>query len=336
MENRRSFEIILIVLIVCLGIGLTTYFAFFQEKPAEFSPIITPSPSPTMIASGKENDLYSIDLSTQTTTSDTVEIENKKITIYDSGTYTLLGDYRGQIVIQAPQGRVTLRLSGVNIKTETSSAILCEEAIQCTIELVKETESKLSLVENSLGENVIFSKAPLVLRGFGVLNISGTAKTAVFGLDTITFDGGMYQISGIENSVLSKQKVIVKDGLLLLQNTTKDLSENNKFLYEMNGGTVLFSSSHPMEWQDVTSKQRVLTWVIEHPREEKMLLSVFDSTEKEILSFLIPGDTQSILISSPLFVEENYTLYELQSHSGTLSYGIYQGGEGTIKEKIEP
>jgi hypothetical protein len=141
----------------------------------------------------KEN-TKSIDLS---------EDKDSKVEITEAGDYTLTGDYDGMVVVNC-DGKVKLRLSGVNIKNEDGPAIYVKNADKCYITLTEGTENTLEDGSEYSKDNedlkaALFSKDDLVIKGKGSLTVKGNYKHAIASNDEVVVENGNITINAAVN-----------------------------------------------------------------------------------------------------------------------------------------
>lgn len=159
-----------------------------------------------------------------------LDIVGTTVTIKNGGTYLITGTLaNGQIIIDAPNQKPTLLLSGASITTQGSSPIYVKSCNKTFITLYKNTVNYLNSVGEyvSIDENnvdsVIFSKDDLTINGEGSIEINSPTGNGIVGKDDLVISSGNLLINaqnhGIEanNSIrLSTPTITIncgKDGI---------------------------------------------------------------------------------------------------------------------------
>ncbi len=131
------------------------------------------------------------------------EEKESTVEITEAGDYTLTGDYDGMVVVNC-DGKVKLRLSGVNIKNEDGPAIYVKNADKCYITLTEGTENTLEDGSEYSKDNedlkaALFSKDDLVIKGKGSLTVKGNYKHAIASNDEVVVENGNITINAAVN-----------------------------------------------------------------------------------------------------------------------------------------
>ncbi|MBQ7761259.1 MAG: carbohydrate-binding domain-containing protein [Clostridia bacterium] len=155
-----------------------------------------------------------------------LDINEATLTIKDGSTYLITGNLNnGQIIIDAPNQKPTLLLSGVSITTQGSCPIYVKSCKKTFITLCKDTANYLAsqgeyiaIDENNI-DSVIFAKDDLTINGEGTLEIDAQQGNGIVGKDDLVITNGAYIIKaqnhGIDanNSVrLSTPNITINSG----------------------------------------------------------------------------------------------------------------------------
>ena len=83
-----------------------------------------------------------------------------------------------------------------------------------------------------------------------------------------------------------------------------------------------------------SSKQKSIAFNLDSYIGPNKLVSLTDSDDNEIISFMSSKKYKTLIISSDKLGSNDYFLYSGGSHTGTLNSGIYYDGTYTKGEKI--
>ena len=147
------------------------------------------------------------------------------VTATEEGVYHVTGSLSdGQIVVDAPDAKVTLILDGVDITCEGSAAIYVAEADKVTLSLA------------AWSENVLAS------RGEFADSADEGIDAAVFGRDDITVrgEGSLAVTSETGHGIVSKDDLKIKGGTVTVTAAQKGLSANDDL--EISGGVITVNS----------------------------------------------------------------------------------------------
>ncbi len=171
------------------------------------------------------------------------------VTITQAGQYVVSGAASsGQIVVQAPDtAKVELVLSGVELRSATTAAISCLAADELVVTLAEGSENLLADAESYVyaeagadePDAALFSKADLTVAGSGSLTVEahynngiGTkddlilnctsltvqaVNDAVRGRDSVTVEGGSYQLTAGGDGIQSNNDTAGDKGWIELQ-----------------------------------------------------------------------------------------------------------------------
>lgn len=187
-----------------------------------------------------------------TSSSDSVQISGSTVTITEEATYILSGTLdNGMIVVDAADtAKIQLVLNGVDITSETSTALYILEADKVFITLAEGTENTLSnggsftsIDENNI-DGALFSKQDLTMNGSGSLTVTSPAGHGIVCKDDLVITGGTYTISSASHGLDANDSIRVTGETSITINAGKDgmHAENNDdsslgFVY-ISGGTM--------------------------------------------------------------------------------------------------
>lgn len=149
-------------------------------------------------------DTVNITLNSDSIVSDSalVEISGTTATIRGAGSYNISGELTdGMLMVDAEKtDKINLVLDGAKINSESSAAIYVLQADEVTVTLADGSENELSnggsfvaIDENDI-DAVIFSKDDLSFDGDGSLKITSPVGHAVVSKDSLTINGGSYNL----------------------------------------------------------------------------------------------------------------------------------------------
>ena len=162
------------------------------------------------------SDMVHIALNTDSITcnSSLVEISGSTATIRGAGSYNVSGELTdGMLIIDAEKtDDIQLVLEDAKINSESSAAIYVLQADKVAVTLADGSENELSnggsfvaIDENDI-DAVIFSKDDLTLDGTGSLKIISPAGHAVVSRDSLTINGGSYNLLAGGGSAKAEEK----------------------------------------------------------------------------------------------------------------------------------
>ena len=131
-----------------------------------------------------------------------VTIEGSTVTITSEGIYSISGELtNGQIIIDAPEASVHLKLNNVNITSGTSAPLLINDAKKTYITLEYNSVNSLTDGRSDAipeGEDIpdaaLFSRDSLTINGGGTLNIKGN-YCGIRSKDDTVITGGVLNIT---------------------------------------------------------------------------------------------------------------------------------------------
>lgn len=151
-----------------------------------------------------------------------VSVSEGLVTITSAGTYSLSGDFSGQVRIEAgDEDKVILILNGVNITNSADAAIRVTSADEVTVYLAEGTSSSLSdadsYAEDADGPAAaLAASTDLTIAGDGTLEVSGNGNDGISSSDGLVILGGTIKVSAADDAIRGKDYVVIAAGTLEL------------------------------------------------------------------------------------------------------------------------
>lgn len=150
-------------------------------------------------------------------------VSGNTVTIKSAGTYYITGTLtNGNIVVDAgDKAEVQLVLAGVDIKSQTTSAINGVKAAKLTITLEKNTNNKIedastyttfTDTEDQEPDAAIFTKTDLVINGEGSLQVTANYQDGIASKDTLKIMSGNIEVKAADDGIRGKDYVAIYDG----------------------------------------------------------------------------------------------------------------------------
>ena len=168
--------------------------------------------------------------------SDSVQISGSTVTITAAGTYVLSGSLdNGSVIVNATkEDKVQLVLDGAEINSDTFAAIYVVQADKVFITLAEGSVNTLTnggsfvQIDDNDVDAVIFAKDDITFNGSGKLVISSPAGHGIVGKDEVTVTGGVYEITSAKCAIRGKDSIAISGGAFTLKAGTDGLhAENN-------------------------------------------------------------------------------------------------------------
>jgi hypothetical protein len=168
--------------------------------------------------------------------SDSVQISGSTVTITAAGTYILSGSLdNGSVIVNATkEDKVQLVLDGAEINSDTFAAIYVVQADKVFITLAEGSVNTLTSggsfvqIDDNDVDAVIFAKDDITFNGSGKLVITSPAGHGIVGKDEVTVTGGVYEITSAKCAIRGKDSIAISGGAFTLKAGTDGLhAENN-------------------------------------------------------------------------------------------------------------
>lgn len=261
------------------------------------------------------------------------------ITITESGSYTLTGEFSNTVLVDA-NGEVTLNLNNVKISNEITAALANISTNGLTINLIDGTTNTFSDGGSSDYDACIYSAGPITIKGNGNLEVYGNQEEGE-GIATktndITIDGGNIKIVANDDGLNAGGNggtIKINDGTLHINasgdgiDSNKNIVINGGYVYTIgsskggdagidsddgttiNGGEVIALGSDMLEKPLDSSKQKVIATDLNTTISTGSELILKDFEGKEIISFVADDSFKTIIISNSKLIEGKYNLYK--------------------------
>ena len=173
-------------------------FVYTGENDGSGENKITYTDDEETIISVTGSDLTEISEDTEYDESTVIKIEptSEAVTITESGSYYLSGDYTGGITI-AKKLTVHLYLDNANISSATDNAISVKTGGSVTVTAV---EGSVNTIESS-GKNGLNSNSETVINGKGTINIVSTAKNGIKVDNSLTIVDATLNITAVNHGI---------------------------------------------------------------------------------------------------------------------------------------
>lgn len=183
--------------------------------------------------------------------SDSVQISGTTVTITEEAAYIISGTLDdGMIIVDAPDtAKLQLILNGVDINSETSTALYICEADKVFVTLAEGTENTLSnggtftAIDDNNIDAALFSKQDLTLNGSGTLTVLSPAGHGIVCKDDLIVTGGTFNITSASHGVDANDSIRITGDTAFTIDAGKDgmHAENDEdtslgFVY-ISGGT---------------------------------------------------------------------------------------------------
>ena len=361
MKKRSIIEVFIIVVLVIILAALVLYIRR-QDKMQEADMKNKMVEVPVK----QEKDAVDVELNK------TVIIENEEInldeyttdiTINTAGTYTLRGKFKHAVIVETETGDTNLILDNVTIENKKTAAIIGLSGDSLTINTVDNSTNTLSDGGNSQFDACIYSKIDLIIDGDGMLNVNGNYKEGIAtnnanitinmgritvkaeddGINaggdkagTIEINHATILVDAKGDGIDSNKNVVINSGIMLISGSSEngDAGIDTDKGYTINGGTIIALGSSMLE-KPAGSTQNVGIWSLDSTVKANTLVSLTDSEDNEVISFVAPKSFQTLIISTAYLKTGTYKLYQGGEHSGTLAYNMYSGGEYTKGDSLK-
>lgn len=194
------------------------------------------------------------------TTASGVKVDGNTVTIAKEGTYLITGSLSdGQIIVAAgSKDKVQIVLDNASISKNGGAAIQVKSADKVFITTKENTENTLSSkgnfgVSSDNVDGAIFSKANIVLNGFGTLNVNSETAHGVVTKDNLKIANGTYNITSAKQGISGKDSVRIAGGNITVNSGTDSIhSENTEdtakgFVYIAGGNLNLTSGTDAVD-----------------------------------------------------------------------------------------
>ncbi|QOV40949.1 carbohydrate-binding domain-containing protein [Streptomyces ferrugineus] len=179
---------------------------------------------------------------------DGVGVDGATVTITAAGTYRLSGGLDdGQVVVKAPDAKVTLILDGVEISNSEGAAIDIADADEAVVVLADGSENSLadtdSYAEDAEANAALYSAADLTIGGGGSLTVKGNGNDGIASGDGLVIQGGTLTVDAADDGIRGKDYLVVNGGTVAVTAggdglKADDTEDADRGYVAVSGGTV--------------------------------------------------------------------------------------------------
>ncbi|MES5819314.1 carbohydrate-binding domain-containing protein [Streptomyces sp. RG80] len=146
-----------------------------------------------------------------------IALDGKSVTLTEAGTYRLSGKLSdGQVLVDAPDQKVTLVLDGVDIASSSGAAIAATAVEELVVVLADDSENTLSdadsYAEDADANAALFSAGDLTVGGTGSLTVRGRGNDGIASKDGLVIASGTVTVEAADDAVRGKDYLVVKGG----------------------------------------------------------------------------------------------------------------------------
>ena len=146
-----------------------------------------------------------------------IALDGKSVTLTEAGTYRLSGKLSdGQVLVDAPDQKVTLVLDGVDISSSSGAAIAATAVGELVVVLADGSENTLSdadsYAEDADANAALFSAGDLTVGGTGSLTVRGRGNDGIASKDGLVIASGTVTVEAADDAVRGKDYLVVKGG----------------------------------------------------------------------------------------------------------------------------
>lgn len=146
-----------------------------------------------------------------------VALDGKTVTLTEGGTYRLSGKLSdGQVLVDAPDQKVTLILDGVDISSSSGAAIAATEVEELVVVLADGSDNTLSdadsYEEDEDADAALFSAGDLTVGGEGSLTVHGNGNDGIASKDGLVIASGTITVDAADDGVRGKDYLVVQGG----------------------------------------------------------------------------------------------------------------------------
>ncbi|MBQ4069711.1 MAG: carbohydrate-binding domain-containing protein [Lachnospiraceae bacterium] len=178
----------------------------------------------------------SLNGTTSTASSDSVNISGSTVTITEEATYVISGELTdGMLIVNAPDtAKLQLVFDGVNITSKNSAALYILKADKVFLTLAEGTTNTIAnggsfipIDDNNI-DGAIFSKQDLTINGTGSLKVTSPAGHGIVCKDDLVITGGSYEVNSASNGLDVNDSVRIANASLTIDSGKDTIHCENK------------------------------------------------------------------------------------------------------------
>lgn len=144
-----------------------------------------------------------------------IRVDGQTLTIKEGGTYILKGRLSdGQVIVDAGEEEVKLKLNGVDLSNRSGSVILVKSAGKLKLRLRADSENLLS---SDVGKACIYARSDISVKGEGSLEVRSGQGHGVFSSKDLRVKSGTLMVRAAKQALHGKKSVVIEQGKLDLK-----------------------------------------------------------------------------------------------------------------------
>lgn len=162
-------------------------------------------------------------------------VQNKQVTITESGTYTLQGTINSSIIIEKKNIQVKLVLDNVTIKSSENAAIWVKkaqyveiEAKADTVNQIEDTTNYPADTEENDVDGTIFSKSDLCITGSGSLKVSANYQDGIVSKDNLKIENTNVEVISKDDGIRGKDSLVIKNSNIMIDAKADGMKSTNE------------------------------------------------------------------------------------------------------------
>lgn len=177
-------------------------------------------------------------------------IKNYVLTVTEGGTYTLSGHLDGSVVVDvSKESKVELRLAGLSVTSDETSAIYIKSADKVTLTLVDGTENTFidgetyAYADDAEPSACIYSADDLEIEGEGILEVYAKCRNGIQTKNDLRIKGGNITVTAPKNALKGKDSVEISGGNINVTGAKDAIKSDNETekgrgIVKITGGTL--------------------------------------------------------------------------------------------------
>ncbi len=166
---------------------------------------------------------------------DGAALENNTLTIKEGGSYTLSGDFKGNITVDISKDeKAELVLRDLTVMSKDTAAIYIRSADKVTVTLEKGTENTLTdgedyaLEDDAEPSACLYSADDLTIRGEGELFVYAKCRNGIQTKNDLRIKDGNITVSAPKNALKGKDNVEISGGVITVTGASDAIKSDNE------------------------------------------------------------------------------------------------------------